>query len=108
VREFASFAFSLAGFALFYAALPARRPASMPSLSPNVFRGAGALVFAIALAPLWAHNRSLAFLVLFTGASVAAPLFVLLAPVLPRAMWALAMVSAPVGALLWWGGARAS
>lgn len=105
MREFSTLAFSLLGFALFYAALPARRPVKLRA-SPAAFRLAGTLVFVIALAPLWAQNVSLAFLMLTTAASLAATLFVLLTPVVPRVMWALSAVSGPLGALLWWGAAH--
>ena len=108
MRELSTFAFSLTGFALFSAALPMRRPAGFPAAPPRVLRIVGALVFTLALAPLWAQNISLALITLTTGASVAATLFVLLTPVLPRAMWAAAALSTPFGALLWWGGAHAS
>lgn len=108
MRELSTFAFSLAGFALFHAAQPARRAHVFPAVPSNVLRLAGAFVFALAAAPLWTQNGALALLVVTLGASVAATFFVVLTPVLPRVMWTLAALSAPVGALLWWGGAHAS
>lgn len=106
MRELATLAFSLLGFACFYAAAPPRRSFA-PKLPPAAFRVAGALVFCVSLAPLWAQNVSLAFIMWATAASLAASCFVLLTPVAPRVMWALSALSGPLGALLWWGAAHA-
>ncbi len=105
MRELSTLAFSLLGFALFYAAIPARRPMEL-NASPVAFRLAGTVVFVVALAPLWAQNVSLSFLMLTTAASLAATVFVLLTPVVPRVMWAASALAGPVGALLWWGAAH--
>lgn len=107
MRELSTFAFSLAGFALFHAALPSRRASVFPRVSPAAFRLAGVGLCTLALAPLWLQSPTLAVLVLMTAGSLAATVFVLLTPVLPRVMWACAALGAPVGALLWCGGAHA-
>jgi multisubunit Na+/H+ antiporter MnhB subunit len=103
--EAATFASTFLAFALLHGAEPRRRPARFRTLgawwSPAATRATAGLLLAASVGQ-WTRVEGLsaAFLVVAGAFSLAATLFVLLVPLLPRVIWGVALASAPAALVL--------